>query len=167
MEEYEKKVTGRKGHKEKEPWEIFVSQGCKMRNVIPYCHKMFNSNQKIVLSGTGAQINKTISIAEIVKRKHKSVVQETDLSYSEFEDRWEPKDMAKGLDSLSVTRHVPTITITLSLANGEDKTNPRDDDTINKETLAQLKRELKADLREMINEKSDSFEKEESIENRK
>ena len=149
MEEYEKIATEKKDRKTREPWEIFVSQGSKMRNVIPYCLKMLTSNQRIVLSGTGAQLSKTISIAEIVKRKHKGISQETSLYYTEFEERWEPKDKTKGLDSLSVSRNVPTIQITLSLYE-EEKKAVSDVASISREALAQLKKELKSDLREMV-----------------
>ena len=159
MEEYKKIGTERSDRKKKESWEIFVSQGSKMRSVIPYCLKMLTANQKIVLSGTGTQLSKTISIAEIVKRKHKGLTQETSLSYTEFEDHWEPKDKTKGLDSLSVTRHVPTITIILSLNEDEEKA-VSDVKRLNRETLAQLKRELKSDLREMAYGKTDLFGKE-------
>lgn len=154
MDEYEKVGTEKSDRKRKESWEIFVSQGSKMRNVIPYCLKMLTANQKIVLIGTGTQLSKTISIAEIVKRKHKSINQETSLSYTEFEDHWEPKDKNKGLDSLSVTRHVPTITITLSLHEDEEKA-ANDVERLRRETLAQLKRELKSDLREMAYGRTD------------
>lgn len=152
MEEYEKRASQRKESKPKEPWQIFVSQGCKMRSVIPYCLKMLTNNNRIVLNGMGAQINKTISVAEIVKRKHRDVSQETELSYTEFEDRWEPKDESKGLDSLCVTRNVPTITIVLSL-NGEER--PAVMDSISEEALGQLKKELKANLKEIVTSKSD------------
>jgi len=154
MDEYEKKIAKGKEHKPKEPWEIFVSQGCKMRNVIPYCLKILSVHQKIVLCGTGSQLNKTISITEIVKRKYKSIIQETALTYTEFQDQWEPKDKTKGLDNLSVTRHVPTITITLSL-NCDEKAPVAGANSISRETLVELKKELKSNLREMVQSKTD------------
>ena len=154
MEEYEKKITKRKEHKPKEPWVIFVSQGCKMRNVIPYCLKMLSVHQKIVLCGTGSQLSKAISITEIVKRKYKGIVQETVLTYTEFQDQWEPKNKTKGLDNLSVTRHIPTITITLSL-DGDEKAPVAAANSISRETLAELKRELKSNLRDMAQSKAD------------
>lgn len=153
MEEYEKRTTGRQKPNPKEPWEIFVSQGCKMRNVIPYCLKMLTVNSRIVLSGMGAQINKTISIAEVIKRKHKNICQETEISYTELEDQWEPKDKTKGLDTLSVKRQVPTIQITLSF-NSEEKAGQDGFDT---GTLVQLKKDLKADLRRTFDEKNGQF----------
>ena len=159
MDQYVKKTSFKKrGSQDREPWDIHVSQGCKMRNVIPYCLKTLKSNGKITLTGVGAQMNKTISLAEIVKRKHSNIVQKTDIYYTEFEDQWDPKDQDKGLDSLCVTRNVPTIKIEFSIHAKENNDSEADlmavdSDQLSKAALSDLKRDLKASLKEFAKEK--------------
>ncbi len=113
MEGYKKKPRERKEVASKEPWDIYVSQGCRMKNVIPHCLKMLEENKKIILTGVGAQIKKTISTTEILKKNHKNLEQLTDIFYTQMEDEWESIEADLGLDSLKVTRNVPTIKITL------------------------------------------------------
>eukprot|EP00112_Aurelia_sp_Birch-Aquarium-sp1_P023403 Seg6966.1 transcript_id=Seg6966.1/GoldUCD/mRNA.D3Y31 product="Ribonuclease P protein subunit p25-like protein" protein_id=Seg6966.1/GoldUCD/D3Y31 len=159
MDKYVKKTSAKKKEsQDREPWDIHVSQGCKMRNVIPYCLKTLKSNGKIMLTGVGAQMNKTISLAEIVKRKHSNISQKTDIYYTEFEDQWDPKDEDKGLDSLCVTRNVPTIKIEFSINAKEGNDTEADvmavdDGQLSKEAVNDLKRDLKATLKEFAKEK--------------
>ena len=159
MDQYVKKTNSKKKESEdREPWDIRVSQGCKMRNVIPHCLKTLKSNGKIVLTGVGAQMNKTISLAEIVKRKHSNILQKTDIYYTEFEDQWDPKDQDKGLDSLCVTRNVPTIKIEFSIRAKENNDSEADfmtvdEDQLSKKVVNDLKRDLKASLKEFAKDK--------------
>ncbi len=117
MDCYKKESKVKNEAEPREPWDIYVSQGCKLRHVIPHCLKMLESNRKIVLTGVGSQIKKTISVTEIVKKNVKDLEQLTDIHYTPFEEIWEPTDKEKGLDSLKATRNVPTITISLLLKN--------------------------------------------------
>ena len=161
MECYEKVVSAKQESRSKQPWQVFISQGCKMRSVIPYCLKMLVNHQKVELVGLGSQINKAISIAEILKRKDSDLTQTTGISYTEFEDNWEPKDKSKGLDALCVTRNVPTIKIQLLKENSissEEKPAQMEinetakSDIISKETLAKFKREIRSGLRDLAME---------------
>eukprot|EP00795_Rhopilema_esculentum_P008381 gene8381-14356_t len=165
MECYEKVVQAKQESRSRQPWQVFISQGCKMRSVIPYCLKMLVNHQKVELVGLGSQISKAISIAEILKRKDSDLTQTTSISYTEFEDNWEPKDKSKGLDALCVTRNVPTIKIQLLKVKGpndisEEKpaqmevNETENNDVISKETLAKFKREIRSSLRDLAVEKN-------------
>ena len=158
MDEYEKKSSINTKAESREPWDIYVSQGCKFRQVISHCLKMLEDKKdsnKIVLTGVGAQINKAISIAEIVKRKHKTLHQSIDISYTTVEDQWAPKDPSKGLDGLKVTRHLPTISIKLtsvaSLEESVEQLGVEDVAMVEKEKENQLTGDLMLSLREMLN----------------
>jgi DNA-binding protein Alba len=67
---------------------------------------------EIVLKAMGRAINKTVTIAEIIKRRIASLHQNTAIGSTDITDLWEP--LEEGLLPLETTRHVSMITITLS-----------------------------------------------------
>ena len=60
----------------------------------------------------GRAINKTVTIAEIIKRRIPNLHQLTEIGSVNITDTWEPLD--EGLNTLETTRHVSVISITLS-----------------------------------------------------
>lgn len=60
----------------------------------------------------GRAINKTVTIAEIIKRRIQGLHQITQIDSTDITDVWEP--LEEGLDRLETTRHVSSIQITLS-----------------------------------------------------
>ncbi|KYN36981.1 Alba-like protein C9orf23 like protein [Trachymyrmex septentrionalis] len=60
---------------------MHVKSGTKIRNVLGYAMKEFPSYNSIVWTGTGSGIAKTISCAEIFKRKYENLHQVTKLRY--------------------------------------------------------------------------------------
>ncbi|XP_021909766.1 protein decapping 5-like, partial [Carica papaya] len=67
---------------------------------------------EIVLKATGRAINKTVMIAELIKRRIVGLHQNTTTGSIDITDTWEP--LEEGLLPLETTRHVSIITITLS-----------------------------------------------------
>jgi len=64
------------------------------------------------LKAMGRAINKTVTIAEIIKRRVPSLHQITVIDSTDITDVWEP--IEEGLETLETTRHVSSIQITLS-----------------------------------------------------
>jgi hypothetical protein len=62
----------------------------------------------------GKAINKTVGIAEILKRRVEGLHQNTATSSVEILDIWEPKEETTGLERVEKIRQVSVITITLS-----------------------------------------------------
>lgn len=60
---------------------MHVKSGTKIRNVLGYAMKEFPSYNSIIWTGTGNGIAKTISCAEIFKRKYENLHQVTKLCY--------------------------------------------------------------------------------------
>ena len=60
----------------------------------------------------GRAINKTVTIAEIIKRRIPNLHQLTEIGSVNITDTWEP--LEEGLNTLETTRHVSVISITLS-----------------------------------------------------
>lgn len=98
----------------KEAGNIYVKSGSKIRNIVSQAHEILQNKEekKINLIGSGPSISKTITCAEIVKRKARGLHQLNTLYYTKVEDTWEPKE--ESLDKLLVTRRIPAISITLS-----------------------------------------------------
>lgn len=66
----------------------------------------------VTLKGMGRAINKTVTIAEIIKRRIPHLHQLTEIGSVNITDTWEP--LEEGLNTLETTRHVSVISITLS-----------------------------------------------------
>ncbi|CAL8288201.1 unnamed protein product [Merluccius merluccius] len=72
-------------------------------------------SRQIVFTATGKGISKAITCTEIVKRRLRGGMHQcTALQYCAMRELWEPLEPEAGLDSLTVSRNVPTIWILLS-----------------------------------------------------
>ncbi|XP_013877661.1 ribonuclease P protein subunit p25-like protein [Austrofundulus limnaeus] len=69
---------------------------------------------QMVFTSTGKGVSKAITCAEMVKRRVKGLHQLTRLTYSTVLEVWEPREPTAGLDSLTVSRNLPTVWILLS-----------------------------------------------------
>nr|XP_029118316.1 5'-3' exoribonuclease 2 isoform X1 [Elaeis guineensis] len=121
--------------------EIRITAQGRIRNYITYATTLLQEkgSEKIVLKAMGRAINKTVMIAELIKRRIVGLHQNTSIESTDITDTWEP--LEEGLlpygaslpltlctfcfgiymlantcfyDSLETTRHVSTISITLS-----------------------------------------------------
>jgi len=95
--------------------EIRITTQGKMRNYISYATNLFGPEKKqtaIVLKAMGRAINKTVTVAEILKRRIAGLHQTTSIDSTDITDVWEP--IEEGLERVETTRHVSAITITLS-----------------------------------------------------
>lgn len=68
--------------------------------------------ETITLKALGQAINKTVAVAEIVKRRVAGLHQDTNISSVEIVDTWEP--IEEGLNTIETPRQVSQLTITLS-----------------------------------------------------
>uniref|UniRef100_A0A673ACX8 Ribonuclease P/MRP 25 subunit-like n=1 Tax=Sphaeramia orbicularis TaxID=375764 RepID=A0A673ACX8_9TELE len=93
--------------------EVRVKDGSKIRNLLRFALSRMESRQ-IVFTANGKGVSKAITCAEIVKRRVKGLHQLTKLLYSTVEEVWEPLEPTAGLDSLTVSRNLPSIWILLS-----------------------------------------------------
>jgi ribonuclease P/MRP protein subunit RPP25 len=75
----------------------------------------------IILKALGQAINKTVAVAEIVKRRVLGLQQNTGISSVEIVDTWEP--IEEGLNTIETPRQVSMVTITLS-RNQLDPSSP-------------------------------------------
>ncbi|TSY27750.1 Ribonuclease P protein subunit p25-like protein [Bagarius yarrelli] len=70
--------------------------------------------RQIVFAGVGPSVSKTITCVEILKRRLGGLHQVTRLVYSSLQETWEPLEPSAGLDSITVTRNIPSIWVLLS-----------------------------------------------------
>lgn len=91
-----------------------VKFGSKMKNLMQFAEKRLNEGtvRQIVWEGSGVAVQKTISCAEILKKKHGQLHQITKIAHKTIIETWKPK--LDGLDKLRVKREIPTIAILLS-----------------------------------------------------
>lgn len=66
----------------------------------------------VILKGMGRAISKTVTIAEMIKRRFPELHQNTEIGSADINTIWEP--LEEGLSTLEMTRQVSTISITLS-----------------------------------------------------
>lgn len=94
--------------------EIRITAQGRMRNYITYATTLFQEKgtNDIVLKAMGRAINKTVMIAELIKRRIVDLHQNTSIGSTDITDTWEP--LEEGLLPLETTRHVSMIVITLS-----------------------------------------------------
>lgn len=94
--------------------EIRITTQGRMRNYITYATTILQEkgSSEIVLKAMGRAINKTVMIAELIKRRIADLHQNTSIGSTDITDMWEP--LEEGLLLLETTRHVSMITITLS-----------------------------------------------------
>ncbi|KAJ4840669.1 hypothetical protein Tsubulata_022578 [Turnera subulata] len=113
MDRY-KKVQKPKGETAINENELRVTAQGRMRNYISYAMSLFQDKgcEEVVLKATGRAINKTVMIAELLKRRIEGLHQNTSTGSIDITDMWEP--LEEGLLRIESTRHVSIITITLS-----------------------------------------------------
>ncbi|KAK9791170.1 hypothetical protein WJX73_004977 [Symbiochloris irregularis] len=94
--------------------EIRIMAAGKMRSYITYATSLLieKDHSTIVLKAMGRAINKSITVAEIVKRRISGLHQNAEIGSIDIRDVWEP--LEEGLNRLETTRHVSVISITLS-----------------------------------------------------
>ncbi|XP_059660250.1 protein argonaute 18-like isoform X7 [Cornus florida] len=94
--------------------EIRITAQGLVRNYVSYATSLLQENRgkEIVLKAMGQAINKTVAIAEIIKRRLPRLHQDTAISSVSITDVWEP--IEEGLLPVEMTRHVSAISITLS-----------------------------------------------------
>lgn len=94
--------------------EVRVTAVGRLFNYVNYAATLYNEKgqKSLVLKGMGRAINKTVSLAEIIKRRVPGLHQVMEIGSVDITDIWEPKE--EGLNELEITRHVSVITITLS-----------------------------------------------------
>ncbi|GLT85963.1 hypothetical protein SLE2022_041280 [Rubroshorea leprosula] len=94
--------------------ELRITAQGRMRNYISYAISLLQEKgaHEIVLKATGRAINKTVMIAELIKRRIFGLHQNTSTGSIDITDTWEP--LEEGLLPLETTRHVSIIIITLS-----------------------------------------------------
>mmetsp|Transcript_19992 Transcript_19992/g.28448 ORF Transcript_19992/g.28448 Transcript_19992/m.28448 type:complete len:163 (+) Transcript_19992:152-640(+) len=94
------------------PNEIRITQQGKPRNYITYAMNVLATGaDEVILKGMGRAMNKTVTIAEILKRKA-PLHQITSISSFEVVDRYEP--IEEGLDVVEAKRYMSCMTIILS-----------------------------------------------------
>lgn len=101
--------------------EMRVKEGSKIRNLMGFAMARMQSEpgdsgqarlRQVVFTGSGRAVTKTITCAEIMKRKVGGLHQLTKLQYKGVREVWESQD---GDDSeMTVHRTVPSISILLS-----------------------------------------------------
>ena len=84
------------------------------RKVMKSSHSRIILNSYVFL-GSGQSTSKVVSIAEILKRRHKHIQERIELGERLVQEFWEPKDEDECLDTLVVTRRIPTIHVLLDV----------------------------------------------------
>ncbi|KAK1558750.1 hypothetical protein Q3G72_006159 [Acer saccharum] len=94
--------------------ELRITAQGRLRNYISYAISLLQDKgaDEIILKATGRAINKTVMIAELLKRRVVGLHQNNSTGSIDITDVWEP--LEEGLLPLETTRHVSVITIILS-----------------------------------------------------
>ncbi|XP_039540256.1 ribonuclease P protein subunit p25b [Pimephales promelas] len=93
--------------------EMRVKEGSKIRNLMGFAMtRMQDGLRQVVFSGSGRAVTKTITCAEITKRKIAGLHQITKLQYRGLREIWESQD--GGDSEMTIHRTLPSIRILLS-----------------------------------------------------
>uniref|UniRef100_A0A8C2WNB5 Ribonuclease P and MRP subunit p25, b n=1 Tax=Cyclopterus lumpus TaxID=8103 RepID=A0A8C2WNB5_CYCLU len=94
--------------------EMRVKEGSKIRNLMGFAMARIGGGglRQVVFTGSGRAVTKTITCAEIMKRKFGSLHQLTKLQYKVVKEVWESSE--GGTSEMTVHRTVPSISILLS-----------------------------------------------------
>lgn len=96
-----------------EECEIRITGPGKTRNYIAHATELLTTGHTFIeLKAMGQSINKTVRIAEIIKRRIPGLHQNNKISSISTQDTWEPVE--DGLDSISIMVHVSVLCIVLS-----------------------------------------------------
>ena len=101
-----------------------VTGTTRVRPVVGSLCKQLRQEKALVLSGWGPHTAKVVTLAEIIKRKHKHAVLTFQPGERTVREFWEPKDESEGLDTLVVTRRLPTLHILLDISRENRQTRP-------------------------------------------
>ena len=112
------------GLPERFSWEE-VTGSTRVRSVVGLLCKRLREERALVLSGSGPHTSKVVTLAEIIKRKQKHVVTTVQTGERVVKEFWEPKEDLDGLDTLVVTRRLPTLHILLNICRDEDQGQTR------------------------------------------
>lgn len=112
--------------KELQPFEVEVKSELKFFQLLRTALKLLKEHGKVVFIGEASEVQRSVNLAEKLKSMHKDVSEHIDISHVQHKDLWIPKSPELGLENLEVTRHVPTISISITRVKKEHKTN--DDD---------------------------------------
>ncbi|KAL8197115.1 UNVERIFIED_CONTAM: hypothetical protein K2H54_012271 [Gekko kuhli] len=96
-----------------------VKEGSKIRNLMGFAMARMGqeATRRIVFSGCGRAVTKTVTCVEIMKRKLGGLHQVTKVQYKTVREVWESRDpQPEGgpADHLTVHKNVPSICILLS-----------------------------------------------------
>jgi DNA-binding protein Alba len=115
MDKYTREVEARPEDIKSKPTdnEIRVTTLGKMRSYITYATKKLQDGKcdEITLKAMGKAINKTVTIAEIIKRRIPKLHQITQINSTLIQEKYVPRE--DGLDPVFTTRHVSSILISL------------------------------------------------------
>lgn len=125
--------------------EMRVKEGSKIRNLMGFAMARMQGDKgvsggdvsggglrQVVFTGSGRAVTKTITCAEIMKRKVGSLHQLTKLQYKVVKEVWESSE--GGTSEMTVHRTVPSISILLS----KDPLDPQEPGYQPPETLSAL-----------------------------
>ncbi|XP_029354640.1 uncharacterized protein LOC115041375 [Echeneis naucrates] len=132
--------------------EMRVKEGSKIRNLMGFAMARMQGEKgvsggdvsggglrQVVFTGSGRAVTKTITCAEIMKRKVGSLHQLTKLQYKVVKEVWESTE--GGTSEMTVHRTVPSISILLS----KDPLDPQEPGYQPPETLSALWEEKEGD----------------------
>lgn len=98
--------------------EMRVKEGSKIRNLLGFAMSRFQGDghaaptSQVLFSGTGRAVTKTITCAEIMKRKVQGLHQVSKLQYRTVTEVWESQE--SGPVQMTIHRTLPSICILLS-----------------------------------------------------
>ncbi|KAI8580528.1 hypothetical protein K450DRAFT_237462 [Umbelopsis ramanniana AG] len=93
--------------------EIIISTSGKINRYVTVGLELLEKNGTIVVVGSGKAVSKTVSVAEIIKRRMDgSLHQYTQIGSSTATEKWDPVE-GKDFSQLVVSKHIPVLTIYL------------------------------------------------------
>ncbi|CAO3668124.1 unnamed protein product [Umbelopsis vinacea] len=95
--------------------EILISNSGKINRYVTVGLELLEKNKSVVVIGSGKAVSKTVSVAEILKRRMDGALhQYTQIGSSASAEKWDPVE-GKEFDQLIVSKHIPVLTIYLCL----------------------------------------------------
>ena len=82
---------------------------------------MTGGDEVVVVSGSGPNTTKIVTLVEIIKRKYKVNVLNIEVGERIVKEYWDPKPEYEELESLVVTRRIPTIHVVINRKNNSSK----------------------------------------------
>jgi len=121
MDQYVRTGTEKPDHEKPQQNEIRVTAQGKMRKYILYATNLLETKdvKAITLRAMGKAIHKTVTIAELIKRRVPGLHQITEIGSAEIVETYSPKQ--QGLEQVTHKKHVSSIAIKLSLEQLDTK----------------------------------------------